>query len=144
MNQADVSPSPDTGIRNPNLFYAPSSIQFAINGLIYMASNSASYLLNDVLRRRTPPSITSSLVTYSNAAYNTTPVASTWVEIDLAQPHAIGNTGEVALVHGTPVMNSVLSLSGSMPVGNQTYVCVVEFNLNCSWLASRGSAEFVF
>lgn len=144
VNQADVTPSPDTGLRNPNLFYAPSSIQFAINGLIYLASNSASYLLNDVLRRRTPPSITSSLVGYSAGNYTTTPVASTWVEIDLAQPHAIGNTGEVALVHGVPVMNSVLSLSGTMPIGNQTYVAVCEFDLNCSWLASRGSAEFVF
>ena len=140
----DTRPSPDTGIRNPNLFYAPTSIQFAINGLIYMASNSASYLLNNVLRRRTPPSITTSLVGYSAGAYTTTPVASTWVEIDLAQPHAIGDTGEVALLHGVPVMNSVLSLSGSMPIGNQIYNCVVEYCLNCSWMASRGSAEFVF
>jgi len=140
-NPADVNPA---GICNPNLFYAPSSVQFAINGLIYMASNSASYLLNNVLRRRTPPSITTSLVSYANGAYATTPVASTWVEIDLAQPHAIGDTGEVALIHGVPVMNSVLSLSGAMPIGNQTYNCIVEYNLNCSWMASRGSAEFVF
>jgi hypothetical protein len=140
-NPADVNPA---GLSNPNIFYAPSTVQFAINGLIYMASNSASYLLNNVLRRRTPPSITTSLVSYANGAYATTPVASTWVEIDLAQPHAIGDTGEVALLHGVPVMNSVLSLSGTMPIGNQTYNCVVEYNLNCSWMASRGSAEFVF
>lgn len=141
VNPADINPA---GICNPNSFYAPSSIQFAINGLIYMASNSASYLLNDVLRRRTPPSVTQSLVSYANGAYATTPLSSTWVEIDLAQPHAIGDTGEVALLHGVPVMNSVLSLSGQMPIGNQTYNCVVEYCLNCSWMASRGSAEFVF
>jgi hypothetical protein len=141
VNPGDVNPA---GICNPNLFYAPSSIQFAINGLIYLASNSSSYLLNNVLRRRTPPAVTQSLVTYQNGAYSTTPVASTWVEIDLAQPHAIGDTGEVALLHGVPVMNSVLSLAGTMPIANQTYQCVVEYNLNCSWMASRGSAEFVF
>jgi len=141
-NPADTTIS--TGLRNPNIFYAPSSIRFAINGLIYLDSNNASYLLTNVLRRRVPPSITTSLVGYSNNAYTTTPVSSTWVEIDLAQPHAIGNTGEVALIHGVPVMNSVLSLSGAMPVGNQQYTCVVEYSLNCSWMASRGSAEFVF
>ena len=134
------------GIRNPNLFYAPSNVQFAINGLTYMASNSASYLLNNVLRRRTPPTITSSLIAYNAGTqlFSTTPVASTWVEIDLAQPHAIGDTGEVALIHGVPVMNSVLSLSGTMPIANQNYTCFVEYCLNCSWMASRGSAEFVF
>ena len=134
------------GIRNPNIFYAPSNVQFAINGLTYLASNSASYLLNDVLRRRTPPTITTSLISYNAGTqqFSTTPVASTWVEIDLAQPHAIGNTGEVALIHGVPVMNSVLNLSGAMPVANQNYTCVVEYCLNCSWMASRGSAEFVF
>ena len=142
VQPADVNAS--SGVRNPNLFYAPSNVQFAINGLIYLASNSASYLLNNVIRRRTPPSITTSLVSYASGSYSTTPVASTWVEIDLAQPYTIGNTGEVALLHGVPVMNSVLSLSGAMPVGNQNYTCVVEYSLNCSWMASRGSAEFVF
>jgi len=141
-NPADTTNS--SGVRNPNIFYAPSSVRFAINGLIYLDSNSASYLLNNVLRRRTPPSFTTSLVAYSNSAYQTTPIASTFVEIDLGQPHTIGDTGEVALIHGVPVMNSVLSLSGAMPIGNQTYVCNVEYNLNCSWMASRGSAEFVF
>jgi len=141
-NPADTTNA--SGVRNPNIFYAPSSIRFAINGLIYLDSQSASYLLNNVLRRRTPPSFTTSLVAYSAGAYQTTPIASTFVEIDLGQPHTIGDTGEVALIHGVPVMNSVLSLSGAMPIGNQTYVCSVEYDLNCSWMASRGSAEFVF
>jgi hypothetical protein len=66
------------------------------------------------------------------------------VEIDLAQPHAIGNTGEVALLHGVPVMNSVLSLTGTMGTANTPYVLFVEYSLNCSWMASRGSAEFIF
>jgi len=144
VQPSDVNAS--SGVRNPNLFYAPSQIQFAINGLIYMASNSASYLLNNVIRRRTPPSVTTSLVSYNGqtSSYSTSPVASTWVEIDLATPYTIGNTGEVALLHGVPVMNSVLSLSGNMPIANQVYTCVVEYCLNCSWMASRGSAEFVF
>jgi hypothetical protein len=146
INPADVTPSPDTGIRNPNLFYAPSSIRFAINGLIYLDSQSASYLLTNVLRRRTPPSITASQLSYNAgpATYAVAPYASTWVEIDLAQPHVIGDTGEVVLIHGVPVMNSVLNLSGQMPSGNTPYVCFAEYNLNCSWMASRGSAEFVF
>jgi hypothetical protein len=62
----------------------------------------------------------------------------------LAQPYTIGNSQEVALIHGVPVMNSVLNLTGNMPVGGQAYVAHVEYVLNCSWMASRGSAEFVF
>jgi hypothetical protein len=90
------------------------------------------------------------MVTYSvlaapaPPAYTTTPVASSWVEIDLSQPFTIGNSQEVALVHGVPVMNSVLSLTGNMPSANRAYVANVEYVLNCSWMASRGSAEFVF
>jgi hypothetical protein len=41
-------------------------------------------------------------------------------------------------------MNSVMNLTGIMPVGNAAYTIHVEYVLNCSWMASRGSAEFVF
>jgi hypothetical protein len=43
-----------------------------------------------------------------------------------------------------PVMNSVLNLAGVMGLASRSYVCHVEYVLNCSWMASRGSAEFVF
>ena len=132
-------------IKNTNLYYPPSSIRFAINGLIYLDSQSGSYLLTNVVRRRVPPSVTASaLAAPAPPAFTANPQASTWVEIDLAQPYTIGNSQEVALVHGVPVMNSVLNLTGNMPVGNAQYVCHVEYVLNCSWMASRGSAEFVF
>lgn len=133
------------GINNPNLWRAPSSVSFAINGLIYMDSRDGSWALTNLLRRRTTPAVSySALTAYANPNYTVTPVSSQWVEIDLAQPHAIGDTGEVALVHGVPVMNSVLTLSGTMPLGNTQYVCYAEYNLNASWLATRGSADFVF
>jgi hypothetical protein len=67
-----------------------------------------------------------------------------WLEVDLAQPYTVGDTGETALVHGVPVMNSVLNLQGILPVGATPVVINVEYVLNCSWMASRGSAEFVF
>jgi hypothetical protein len=41
-------------------------------------------------------------------------------------------------------MNSVLTLTGIMPGTSAAYVCHVEYVLNCSWMASRGSAEFIF
>jgi hypothetical protein len=136
------------GIRNPIRYYAPTNIQFAINGLIYMASNSASYLLNQVIRRRTPPSVTAGVLSYvgvpGSGAYAIAVEAESWLEINLAQPYTVAKTSEVALLHGVPVMNSVLSLSGSMPGLNTQYICNVEYDLNCSWMASRGSAEFVF
>jgi hypothetical protein len=132
-------------VKNPNTYYPPASIRFAINGLIYLDSQSGSYLLTNVIRRRVPPSVTVSyLAAPAPPAFTATATASTWVEIDLAQPYAIGNTAEVALLHGVPVMNSVLSLTGNMPLANTEYVCHVEYVLNCSWMASRGSAEFVF
>jgi len=132
-------------VKNPGIYYPPNSIRFAINGLIYLDSQSGSYLLTNVIRRRTPPTVTASLLASPAApAYTASPVATTWVEVDLAQPHAIGDTGEGALIHGVPVMNSVLSLTGQMPGLNVQYTCHVEYDLNCSWMASRGSAEFVF
>ena len=132
-------------VKNSNLYYPPASIRFAINGLIYLDSQSGSYLLTNVIRRRTPPTVTASeLSAPAPPAFQASPVASTWVEIDLATPYTIGNTGEVALIHGVPVMNSVLNLTGNMSAASTAYVCHVEYVLNCSWMASRGSAEFVF
>jgi hypothetical protein len=130
----------------PNKFYAPSQLTFAINGLIYLDSANGSWLLTNLLRRRQPPVFTySDLTSPSGSAttWSAAPYASTWCEIDLAQPYTVGDSAEVALVHGVPVMNSVMNLTGIMPAaGSYTIHC--EYVLNCSWMASRGSAEFVF
>jgi len=129
----------------PNKFYAPSQLTFAINGLIYLDSANGSWLLTNLLRRRQPPVVTySDLGAYASGAWSVTPYASAWCEIDLSQPYTVGDSAEVALVHGVPVMNSVMNLTGIMPVGNANYTIHCEYVLNCSWMASRGSAEFVF
>jgi hypothetical protein len=127
----------------PNKWYAPSQLTFAINGLIYLDSANGSWLLTNLLRRRQPPVVTYSDLAY-NAGWTASPYAATWCEIDLAQPYTLGDSAEVALVHGVPVMNSVMNLTGVMPLSSAQYVCHVEYVLNCSWMASRGSAEFVF
>lgn len=131
-------------LKNPFYWIAPNQITFAINGLIYLDSRNGSYLLTNLLRRRQPPVVTYSTLTAAGQPYTTAPAASAWVEIDLAQPYAIGNTAEVALVHGVPVMNSVLNLTGVLPLAAHNYVIHAEYVLNCSWMASRGSAEFIF
>lgn len=121
-------------LNSPNQFWAPSQLQFAINGLIYLDSANGSYLLTNLLRRRQPP-----VVTYSqlappvapSSAYTVSPYASSWIEIDLSQPYTLGDSCEVALVHGVPVMNSVLNLTGVMPIAG-SYTCHVEYVLNCS------------
>ena len=130
---------------NPNLCVGPSQVTFAINGLIYFDSRNGSWRLTDLLRRRTSPSTTYGLLSGTTAPWTSTPVSSEWVEIQLAQPHAVGDTGETVLVHGVPVMNSVLSLQGVMPkVSYSGYTLFAEYDLNCSWLVTRGSADFVF
>jgi len=131
----------------PAYWYAPSQMTFAINGLIYLDSANGSWLLTNLLRRRQPP-----VNTISDLAapiivpgpYSVTPLSSVWAEIDLGQPATLGDSQEVQLVHGVPVMNSVMNLTGVMPQSSTGYVCHVEYVLNCSWMASRGSAEFVF
>ena len=133
-----------TPVKNPMLWYAPNQLTFAINGLIYFDSRNGSYLLSNLLRRRVPPFVTYTELTAAGAPYTVAPVGSTWVEIDLSQPYTIGNSQEVALVHGVPVMNSVLNLSGVMAQASHSYIINVEYVLNCSWMASRGSAEFIF
>jgi hypothetical protein len=144
---SDQTPDPTTGKISPNKFVVPSQLTFAINGLIYLDSANGSWLLTNLLRRRQPP-----VVTYSDiippaapaTAWTAAPYATVWCEIDLAQPHTLGDSQEVALVHGVPVMNSVMNLTGIMPVGSTQYTVHCEYVLNCSWMASRGSAEFVF
>jgi hypothetical protein len=130
----------------PNYWQTPTQLTFAINGLIYQDSRNGSYMLTNVLRRRVPPVITYSdiIPPVAPGAFTTADLTSMWAEIDLAQPYTIGNSQEVALVHGVPVMNSVLNLTGVMPLTAHAYVCHVEYVLNCSWMASRGSAEFIF
>ena len=145
--QADESPNPTTGLISLNKFIAPSQLTLAINGLIYMDSANGSWLLTNLLRRRQPPVVTySDLVAPAPPAANWTafPFVSTWCEIDLAQPSTRGDSQEVELVHGVPVMNSVINLTGIMPGGSAAYTVHCEYVLNCSWMASRGSAEFVF
>ena len=132
---------------SPSFWYAPSQLTFAINGLIYMDSTNGSWLLTNLLRRRQPPVLTYSALQAPSVvpgSFGAEPVASQWVEINLAQPHTRGDSQEVALVHGVPVMNSVLNLTGVMPMNSENFVAHVEYVLNCSWMASRGSAEFVF
>ena len=141
------TPGGSTALNLQSKWYAPSQVTFAINGLIYLDSRSGSWLLSTLLRRRQPPVVTYSDLTPPvtvGAGYGAAPFASTWVEIDLGQPHTLGDSQEVALIHGVPVMNSVMNLTGLMPEGSQGYVCHVEYVLNCSWMASRGSAEFIF
>jgi len=145
--QADETPNVTTGLISLNKFVTPTQLTFAINGLIYLDSANGSWQLTNLLRRRQPP-----VITYSDlqapapgaANWTATPYASAWVEIDLAQPSTLGDSQEVELVHGVPVMNSVLNLTGILPVGPAAYTIHAEYVLNCSWMASRGSAEFVF
>jgi len=135
------------GVKQLSYWIAPSQLTFAINGLIYLDSSNGSYLLSNLLRRRQPPVITGSALAVPVVApgpFFVTPLTSTWIEIDLSQPATLGDSQEVQLVHGVPVMNSVLNLTGAMPESSVPYVCHVEYVLNCSWMASRGSAEFVF
>ena len=145
---ADADQTPDAnGKVSPNKFVTPAQLTFAINGLIYLDSANGSFLLTNLLRRRQPPVVTySDLVAPAAPAtvWTASPYSSSWIEIDLAQPSCLGNSQEVELVHGVPVMNSVMNLTGIMPVGNAAYTIHCEYVLNCSWMASRGSAEFVF
>lgn len=139
---------PDSnGKVSPGKCYAPSQVTFAINGLIYLDSANGSWLLTNLLRRRQPPVVTYSDIAAPVApatAWTATPYANAWVEIDLSQPYTLGDSQECALVHGVPVMNSVMNLTGIMPVGSTQYTIHCEYVLNCSWMASRGSAEFIF
>ena len=143
-------PSDTPGPGSPNnlqYWRAPAQVTFAINGLIYLDSANGSYLLTNLLRRRQPPVNTLSVLAAPVVApgpYLVTPDTSTWIEIDLGQPATLGDSQEVQLVHGVPVMNSVMNLTGVMPLSSAQYVAHVEYVLNCSWMASRGSAEFVF
>jgi hypothetical protein len=141
----DVSTSVPA-VNSPNFFYSPTQVQFSINGLIYLDSQNGSWLLTNLLRRRQPPVITYSSLQPAVApsvSYTALPASSAWLEVDLAQPYALGDSCEVALVHGVPVMNSVLNLTGTMPVTG-SFTAHIEYVLNCSWMASKGSAEFVF
>lgn len=144
----DSDSVPDVnGKVSPGKCYAPSQVTFAINGLIYLDSANGSWLLTNLLRRRQPPVVTYSDIAAPVApatAWTATPYANAWVEIDLSQPYTLGDSQECALVHGVPVMNSVMNLTGIMPVGSTQYTIHCEYVLNCSWMASRGSAEFVF
>jgi hypothetical protein len=145
--QADETPNVTTGLISLNKFVTPTQLTFAINGLIYLDSANGSWQLTNLLRRRQPPVITYSDLTAPvppSASWTATPYASAWVEIDLAQPSTLGDSQEVELVHGVPVMNSVMNLTGILPVGPAAYTIHCEYVLNCSWMASRGSAEFVF
>lgn len=149
VNPANT-PQGGRGIIMPNYWIPPTQLTMAVNGLIYFDSTNGSYLLNNLIRRRHPPVVTYSKLQapVSGATFGTTAYPSTWVEIDLAQPNTRGNSQEVSLFNGLPLMNSVLNLSGVMPVPagatSQNYICFVEYVLCASWMASRGSAEFIF
>jgi hypothetical protein len=136
-----------SGLVKPSKWYAFSQLQFAVNGLIYLDSKNGSWLLTNLLRRRQPPVVTYSDLTAPVAPgdpYTAAPFPSVWAEIDLAQPSTLGDSQETALMHGLPVMNSVLSLTGILPVGSVGWTIHAEYVLNASWMASRGACELIF
>jgi len=144
--QSDSTPSSATGVL-PSKWYAPAQIQFAVNGLIYLDSRNGSWLLTNLLRRRQPPVVTySDLIVPAVAGdpYTASPFPSAWVEVDLGQPSTLGDSQETQLIHGLPVMNSVMSLTGVMPEASTQYTIHCEYVLNASWMASRGACELIF
>jgi len=124
----------------PQIWAQMSNVILTYNGEIFFQSNdSAAQLWNLVSDEK--GSQVNTFLTNNDAS--TTATTSTWIEVPFAQINVAWDR-EMKLVHGKPILNSVVNLSFNCPDNSASYTLHAVYLYNASLLCSRGSAEYIF
>ncbi len=130
--------------KNP-LAYAPlKDVRVTVNGLVYYdARNQASQIWN-LVERKTSSSVNQTIVEWDAEAeaFVASPNVAYWVWVPFAQGLETLRD-ESKLNYGLSIMNSVVNLQVTLPDANAATL-YAEYVYDCTMLASKGTAEYVF
>jgi len=118
-----------------------TDIQLLYNGEVFSRFDNVSWQLWNVVEDQK----VSQVGNYTNftavgSATTSAPISTSYVKCDFAQV-SMPSERQSVLVHGKPVLNSVVSLQFSTAVAGTLHAMYL---YNASLLLSRGSAEYIF
>jgi hypothetical protein len=134
--------NPNNGNYQPLIWSPMNNIQLTYNGEVFQRFDSNSFQLWNIVEDEKGP-VVNGLVqqTAFTGAASTTQV-SYYARLDFSQVN-MGYDREYKLVHGKPVLNSVVQVQFTA-AANTTYTLHAVYLYNSSLLLARGSAEYIF
>ena len=141
LGGAGNAQTPGSGNYQPLNWSAMTDIQLLYNGEVFSRFDNASYQLWNVVEDQK----VSQVGNYTNftavgSGTGSAAIATQYVKCDFAQV-SMPSERQSVLVHGKPVLNSVVSLQFSTSVAGVLHAMYL---YNASLLLSRGSAEYIF
>jgi len=131
-----------TGNYQPLTWQAMSDVQLTYNGEVFGRFDATSFQLWNTVEDTKIPAV-NGLVQANYAAAGVTTVVSPYVRVDFAQV-SVPSERDCVLVHGKPVLNSVVQLQFRAPTASTPYILHAMYAYNASLLCSRGSSEYIF
>jgi hypothetical protein len=133
--------TPGSGNYQPLNWSGMTDIQLLYNGEVFSRFDNASYQLWNVVEDQKVSQV-GNYTNFSavNVSTASAPIATQYVKCDFAQV-SMPSERQSVLVHGKPVLNSVVSLQFSTAVAGTLHAMYL---YNASLLLSRGSAEYIF
>jgi hypothetical protein len=131
--------TPGSGNFNPLYWTSMSDIQLTYNGEIFNRFDAGSFAMWNAVEDQKLSTVNNYSV-FTNGSAGVTQVTNTYVKCDFAQV-SVPSERESVLVHGKPILNSVVSFSFTAPAAGILHAMYI---YNASLLCSRGSAEYIF
>jgi hypothetical protein len=133
--------TPGSGNYQPLNWTPLTDVQLLYNGEVFNRFDNASWQLWNMVEDQ-KPSIVNGYTNYTAVGTSTASAAATpvYLKFDFAQV-SVPSERESVLVHGKPVMNSIVTLQFTTAVAGTLHAMYI---YNASLLLSRGSAEYIF
>lgn len=141
LGGAPNAQTPGSGNYQPLNWSQLTDIQLLYNGEVFSRFDNVSWQLWNVVEDQK----VSQVGNYTNFTAvgtntNSAAIATSYVKCDFAQV-SMPSERQSVLVHGKPVMNSIVTLQFSTAVAGTLHAMYI---YNASLLLSRGSAEYIF
>ena len=131
--------TPGSGNYNPLYWTAISDLQLLYNGEVFNRFDAGSSALWNAVEDQKLSTVNNYSV-FTNGSAGVTQATSVYIKCDFAQV-SVPSERESVLVHGKPILNSIVTVQLSTTVPGILHAMYV---YNASLLCSRGSAEYIF
>jgi len=131
--------TPGSGNYQPLYWQPITDVVLTYNGEVFNRFDSGSSQLWNLVEDQKSP-VVNNLTAPNAGSAGTNQLTANYVKLDFAQVYSpLGR--ESTLVHGKPVLNSVVNLTFTAPAAGTIFSMYL---YNASLLCSRGSAEYIF
>jgi hypothetical protein len=150
-NSDTNNPSPQTGSvdgYNPNIWYAPSSLEMLYAGDVYARYNNGVGQLYNLINNNKSPAFDSVKISVVNAGLVVSPLLTQWLELPFAQA-LVDEDAHYILVHGKPITNGIVNLNSLVVPYVSTgtgagWTAHISYVYNTTLLFSQGTCDYVF